>query len=215
MDGNWKRPFRIVGVGLNKTGTTTLAAACRQLGWTRSVSCRRDLLAAWHDGDCSGILTTVDGADLCEDWPFPLAFREILGRFGDEARYVLTLRSSPDVWLDSLRRHSERTSPTDHCRLMAYGYAYPHGAERRHLDFYARHADAVREHFAQNNAAHLLLETCWETEPGWDRLCAFLDVDAPGGPFPHENQAPETVDQAVLAQNLAMIRYQLGLLGKS
>jgi hypothetical protein len=204
---------KIVGIGLNKTGTTTLAAAGRELGWTRGLSCRRDLLIEWRRGECLGILEAVAQADLCEDWPYPLAFREILEHFGDTARYVLTLRSSPQVWLDSLKKHAERVSATSHCRLLAYGYAYPHGAEQQHLDFYRRHADAVRTRFEARGAGHLLLEVCWETEPGWERLCPFLGVPVPAIPFPHENRAPDAVDPDVYAENLAYIRYQKGLLG--
>jgi hypothetical protein len=203
---------RIIGIGLNKTGTTTLAAAGAQLGWTRQVSCRRDLLARYRGGDAACVLEAVAAHDLCEDWPWPLAFREILAHFGDSCRYVLTMRATPDIWLQSLKAHAERVSPTMHCRLLAYGHAYPHGREREHLDFYQRHADAVRMHFANLGASHLLWEACWEAGDGWDGLSQFLGVAAPSTPFPHENRAPLHPDPAMLAANRQQISIQRSLL---
>lgn len=206
-----RRP-KVVGIGLNKTGTKTLAAALAVLGWTRQMSCNRDLLAAWREGDPSGLLAAVETHDVCEDWPWPLAFREILARFGDRCRYVLTRRATPDIWLGSLKAHSERVSPTEHCRTLAYGHAYPHGREAEHLAIYSAHTEAVRTHFAAQGAGHLLLEVCWETGDGWAQLCPFLGAPVPSVPFPHENRAPAAPDPTLLAQNHRLIAAQLARL---
>lgn len=206
-----QRP-KVVGIGLNKTGTKTLAAALASLGWTRRMSCNRDLLVAWRGGDPSGLLEAVEAHDVCEDWPWPLAFREILARFGDRCRYVLTRRATPEVWLASLKAHSERVSPTEHCRTLAYGYAYPHGREAEHIAIYNAHADAVRTHFAAAGASHLLLDVCWDDGDGWDQLCPFLGVPVPALPFPHENRAPQAPDPDIVAQNRAQIAAQLARL---
>lgn len=200
---------KVVGIGLNKTGTKTLAAALFTLGWTNRMSCNRELLAAWRGGDPSGLLAAVEAHDVCEDWPWPLAFREILARFGDRCRYVLTRRATPEIWLASLKAHSERVSPVEHCRTLAYGHAYPHGLEAEHLAIYHAHAEAVRAHFAAAGASHLLLEVCWEAGDGWAQLCPFLGVPVPGAPFPHENRAPEAPDPQMLADNRRLIAAQL------
>ena len=200
---------RVVGIGLNKTGTKTLAAALAVLGWTNRMSCNRDLLAAWRGGDPSGLLAAVETHDVCEDWPWPLAFREVLARFGGRCRYVLTRRATPDAWLNSLKAHSERVSPTEHCRTLAYGHAYPHGREAEHLAIYHAHNEAVRAHFAAVGAAHLLLEVCWEEGDGWDQLCPFLGVPVPSAAFPYENRAPEAPDPLMVAENRRLIAAQL------
>lgn len=42
---------KVIGIGLNKTGTKTLAAALGVLGYEKHVSCRRRLLAAFRQGE--------------------------------------------------------------------------------------------------------------------------------------------------------------------
>jgi hypothetical protein len=154
------------------------------------------------------VLEAVGTHDICEDWPFPLAFREILAQFGDRRRYILTRRATPERWLESLKAHSERVSPTQHCRTLAYGHAYPHGREKEHLEIYRAHLADVREHFRLEGAAHLLLEVCWDDGDGWDAICPFLGAAVPDAAFPHENRAPAEPDPAMLAANRAAIARQ-------
>jgi hypothetical protein len=203
----------VIGLGLNKTGTTTLAVALGVLGYRRHLSNRRDLLALYRAGDPAPALDAVEQAESCEDWPFPLMHRELLDRFGDRARYVLTTRRDAAAWLASLKAHALRTPPDRHARLLAYGWAYPHGAEAHHLAFYDRHLAEVRAHFRDRGAEHLLLEVCWEAGDGWERLCGFLGLPVPPVPFPHANAADPAPDAALVAANRARIREQLLLLG--
>jgi hypothetical protein len=203
----------VIGIGLNKTGTTTLAVALGLLGYGPHVSNRRDLLALYRAGDPGPALAAVDAAESCEDWPFPLMYRELFDRFGAAARYVLTVRRDPQAWLASLKAHALRTPPDRHARLLAYGWAYPHGAEAHHLDFYVRHNAEVRAFFRERGAEHLLLEACWEAGDGWEALCGFLGRPVPPVPFPHANAAEPSPDPAVVAANRAKIRDQLLLLG--
>jgi hypothetical protein len=198
---------KVIGLGLNKTGTKTLQCALRRLGYERLASCRRDLLLDYRNGDPEPALAVVEQHDLCEDWPYPLMYAEIFERFGPSARYVLTLRKSPSAWLDSLKAHSLRTDPDFHCRTLAYGYAYPHGAEAEHLRFYERHEREVTAFFAARGASASLLQVCWERGDGWDRLCGFLGLPAPDEPFPHENPAFRP-DPAVRQINEARIAEQ-------
>jgi hypothetical protein len=203
----------VIGIGLNKTGTTTLAVALKLLGYERHLSNRRDLLARLRAGDLAPALAALEAADVAEDWPFPLMYREIFDRFGEDARYVLTVRRDAEAWLASLKAHALRTPPDRHARLLAYGYAYPQGAETHHLAFYARHNAEVRAFFRARGASHLLLEACWEAGDGWDKLCGFLGLPVPPVPFPHANPAQPGADPAVAAANRAKIRDQLLLLG--
>lgn len=204
---------KVIGIGLNKTGTTTLAASLRQLGYPRHVSNRRDLLAWRHAGDPGPTFEVVEQNDSFEDWPFPLMYRELFDRFGDRARYVLTTRRDAATWLASLKAHSLRTPPDRHARLLAYGYAYPHGVEPHHLAFYERHNAEVRAFFRDRGAERLLLEVCWEAGDGWAELCGFLGLPVPPLPFPHANRAEPSPDPALAAANRARIRDQLLLLG--
>lgn len=206
------KPFKVIGVGLNKTGTTTLAKCLQILGYQRHVSVRGDLLAKYRDGRLDDIFSVVEQHESFEDWPWPLVYKELFFRFGDKARYVLTTRRDADAWLESLKRHSLRTSPDRHCRLLAYGYNYPHGLERYHLDFYQRHNYEVKKFFEDHNAQDLLLEISWDAGDGWEKLCRFLGEPIPTIAFPHENKGSQPIPKEVEEENMRRINQQLSIL---
>jgi hypothetical protein len=182
------RSPKIFGIGLNKTGTTTLGQCGRILG-LRCTSFDRDLLDDWTERrDLERITARVEQFDLFEDWPRPLVYPQLDALFPG-SKFVLTVRRSPEAWLDSLKRHSLRTHPSRHCRKLAYGYDYPHGREQEHLDFYAAHNAAAREYFADRPGD--FAELCWERGDGFRELCALLGVSVPSQPFPHANKGTE------------------------
>jgi type II secretion system protein G len=209
-----RRPRRkVFGLGLNKTGTTTLGKCLRQLGY-RHVSCRRDLLHLLRAGDLEPIFKVIDEYDCFEDWPFPLMYRELFERYGDKACYILTTRSSPQRWVESLKSHALRSPSDQQCRSLVYGFEYPHGHEDEHLAFYERHNADVRAFFREREAETLFLELCWERGDGWEALCTFLGHAVPSVPFPHSNRgADQETEAQVLVENHVNVARQLALLG--
>ena len=203
------KPFKVIGIGLNKTGTKTLAACLKQLGYENHVSARRDLLAQYRKGQLEEIVDVVDQNETCADWPFPLAYKELFFHYRDGARYILTTRKDPAAWLDSLKRHSLRTPPDLHCRNLAFGCSYPHGLEQFHLDFYRGHNDDVVRFFARHDASHLLLEVSWDCGDGWGELCAFLGEPVPPSAFPHENKGTRPIPENIRRENIIRINQQL------
>lgn len=176
---------KVFGVGLNKTGTTTLALCGKILGY-RYASCSRQLLEdVVRRRDYEGVKTAVTRFDLFQDWPWPLIYRELDEMFPG-SKFILTRRSDEHTWLQSLKKHSLRTRPFEHCRKLVYGYSYPQQHEQHFLDFYRRHNAAVRRHFQDRNAD--FIELCWERGDSWEELCEFLGVQVPDFPFPHGNK---------------------------
>ena len=206
--------IKIFGIGLNKTGTTTLAKCLDVLGCGKHVSCRGDLLAKFREGSLNEIFSVIDQNNTFEDWPWPLMYRELFFRYGDSARYILTKRSSANVWLESLKKHSLITPVDTHCRFLAYGFNYPNGRERYHLDFYERHNGEIREFFSHHNAEHLLLELSFDSGDDWEKLCTFLDKPVPNSSFPHENKGSVSLSEEIERQNRIRIHEQLSLLWK-
>jgi type II secretion system protein G len=205
--------LKVFGLGLNKTGTSTLGKCLRHFGY-RHVSCRRDLLERFRAGDLEPIFQVLDEYDSFEDWPFPLMYRELFARCGDGARYILTTRSSPQRWLESLKSHALRTPADQQCRTLAYGFDYPHGHESDHLAFYDRHNADVRAFFRDHHAEHAFLDLCWERGDGWQQLCPFLGLPIPSIPFPHSNRGADLeTDAQVLVDNHVNVARQLALLG--
>jgi len=203
---------KIVGVGLNKTGTKTLAECFWILGFGRHLSVRGDLLALYRRGLSERVLDIMEEYNTFEDWPYPLMYQEIFNRFGRRARYILTKRRNDEIWLNSLKHHSLRTPPERHCRLLAYGYSYPHGLEEIHKKSYNDHNRDVVEFFKSRDALDCLLEVCWETGDGWSELCTFLELPLPNLPFPQVNVGSTPIPADVMAHNQQLIAHQLRLL---
>lgn len=176
--------MKVVGVGLNKTGTKTLGAVLRH--WhLKHQSFSPEAFELWRAGDIAGLLGWVGDYDSFEDWPWPLIYREIDDAF-PSVKFILTTRASPAVWFESLCRHANRTGPTMY-RELVYGHAMPHAHRAEHLMFYKRHNREVRAYFRDRPGD--LLEVCWENGNGWPEVAGFLGFEAPDIPFPHENKA--------------------------
>lgn len=176
--------MKIFGIGLNKTGTSTLGAAGELLGlraksWDAAlfrdtmIEGRRELL--WR---------AIDEFDLFNDFPYPLLYPEIAERYPD-AKFVLTRRASPEAWLSSLKAHAMRASLSSRTHRVVYGLQYPHGFEQSFLDYYACHNAAARQFFAGRHEA--FLEICWEEEADLSRFAAFVGRDAPATALPRAN----------------------------
>lgn len=176
---------KVFGIGLNKTGTTTLGTCLECLGYQHQ-SVRPDLQRAWLRGDRETVFKVTDAFQSFEDWPWPLMYRELYERYPD-AKFILTLRSTPEKWLNSLKAHAMFTKPLWSCRKGAYGYHYPHNSEQAHLDYYDRHTKEVVAFFEEQGASDQLKLLCWENGDGWPELGKFLDVTPPQGDLPHAN----------------------------
>ena len=177
--------MKIFGIGLNKTGTTTLGACLQQLGYRHS-SFGFELLEHLAMGQIEPLLQHVRQFDSFEDWPYPLVFEQLDQHFPG-SRFILTRRSSPQCWLESLQAHALRTDPHmgARTRSLAYGLPYPQLDPEVHLRRYVLHLERVRSYFFSRPSD--LLEVCWEEQASWEPLCTFLQLPMPDLPFPHVN----------------------------
>ncbi len=177
---------KVFGIGLNKTGTTTLGECGRILG-LRVKGCKRKLLEdIVLRNDYSRVKGIVDAYDLLEDWPWPLIFKELDGMYPG-SKFILTVRKSDEAWITSLKKHALQANPAKNCRKLAYGYSYPQSNEEEHKAIYNNHNAAVREYF--RNRKNDFIELCWENGDGWEELCRFLHLSVPVVDFPHANNA--------------------------
>jgi len=175
--------LKIIGVGLNKTGTKTLRTFC--LGWgLRHRTYELEAFRRFRRGDIDGLLDEMENSDSFEDWPWPLMYKEIDERFPD-ARFVLTVRRSPDVGYRSLCKMAVRMGPLNDVARHIYGYSMPHGRRDEHLAFYEAHNRAVEEHF--RGRPDKLIKLCWETGDDGLTLSRFLGMPAPKEAARHVN----------------------------
>jgi len=177
---------KVFGIGLSRTGTSSLNEALRLLG----LECEH----YFFDLDR---LTSLDGGTdtpIARAWP-------ALDRLYPGSRFVLTIRERA-AWLDSCRRHfaSLPASPRVHdLRMDLYGT--PVFDEARFRAAWDRHLRAVACHFRRRPDDCLVLDLCGGE--GWERLCPFLGREIPDLPFPNLNASlPSPRDMAAGASGL-------------
>jgi hypothetical protein len=200
---------KVFGIGLNKTGTTTLSQCLYLLGHKAAPYNDTLLEDVCVRKDFSKLNEWVDQYDSFEDWPYPLIFEE-LDRMYPGSKFILTTRKSPETWVNSLKKHSLTTHPLNHSRKLMYGHAFPHGRENQHIKIYNEHNQRVRDYF--RDRPNDLIELCWERGDGWKELCAFLSCEIPETPFPHTNTGAsrtQGVSRKWKYANLFLSRIQL------
>ncbi|MGE0493103.1 MAG: sulfotransferase family protein [Vulcanimicrobiota bacterium] len=180
---------KVFGVGLPKTGTTSLGRALEWMGYRVCGGLGQRVRARVESGDPIEAVVPelvereVERHDAFQDNPWPVLFEEMARRFPDSL-FVLTLRPEQE-WLASFVRHfGSRHSPL---REWIFGAGAPEGNEQAYLDFFRVHYRRVLEHFADQSHRLLVLRLC-EGE-GWQPLCQFLGQPQPDQPFPHLNSA--------------------------
>lgn len=182
---------RIFGIGLNKTGTSSLRHALLALGIgpiptqaeTANARIVEDVL---HGRDFEGALAFAERFRAFEDRPWNVGnmYRRLHERFPDSL-FVLTVRDEDDWWR-SVERWVTVVKPWTQQRYLQHLGAAAFERELM-LEGYRRYNDEVVRYFAEHAPARLLVMDVAVGE-GWERLCAFLGVPIPDVPFPHKNK---------------------------
>ena len=174
---------KILGIGLSRTGTSSLARALGLLGYSVVHFPTRLEQVARHDA----------AADITVAYTFPQLDQRFPG-----SRFVLTVRDQAS-WLRSCERFwqvrsAERISPfIRQVRKRVYGGV---GFD---ADRFSRawdgHMERIDAHFRNRQQDHLVVDIC--AGDGWESLCPFLGKPVPEMPFPHRNDSA-TLDALVL-----------------
>ncbi len=121
-----------------------------------------------------------------EDWPWPLMWKNLVGDFPD-AKFILTTRSSSQIWHDSHCRHIKRYPETKESNILVYGSSDPNNNKKSFVTKYEKHNEEVRRFC--NKKPEQFIELTWGNGSGWQELCSFLNMQIPNIPFPHENSS--------------------------
>ena len=180
---------KVFGLGLSKTGTSSLAEALNCLGiksihYPHDERTRQQLWAGDYRLD---VLQEYRGITDITVAPY---FAQ-LDRAWPDSKFILTVRDK-DSWLRSAELH---------WRLMTEGWdtkpefrrfteficaaVYGSVAFSRERFSYASdtHVRNVIHYFRDRPEDLLILNIC--SGEGWDKLCSFLGVAVPNEPFPH------------------------------
>ena len=184
----------VFGIGLSKTGTTSLTRALEILGYRTNHFPYSAL--RYHSGQLSLDLNRIRKWDACTDSPIAL-FYQLLEQTFPEGKFILTRRDI-DSWLDScqynhiwpgnyVRNKAIRYLP--HIRKILCLHRHTFGAEIFQRDIfrkaYENHEKAVTHYFALRKKELLIIDIC--SGDSWEPLCNFLQHPVPNVPFPREN----------------------------
>ncbi|MEO1689419.1 MAG: sulfotransferase family protein [Pseudomonadota bacterium] len=194
---------KVFGIGLSRTGTTSLTEALKLLGYD---ACH------WFDPGLQRLLRLEDAFRYDAICDINASFQfETLASMFPQARFIYTVRPL-DGWLASMDVHFEGRGPAQlredleavQAREDAVGiaeqvldplyHAMTHGLYSHHASWEAAwHAhDARVRGFFEGRPERLLIFDRAGQGHGWDELCGFLGRPVPDAPYPHRSFKPRT-----------------------
>lgn len=182
---------KVFGIGMPKTGTTSLGFCFKQLGYKHH-SYNMKLAAEVCRGERTNALKVAEKYESFEDWPWFLIFKELDRKFPN-SKFVLTVRKDTQAYISSLEKHHQREGRfTPHYKKPAwYDDIWPDEGDgpnyNEFMEKYEKHNQEVINYFKDRPEDLKVL--CWETGDGWEELCSFLNMEAPNIKFPHKNAA--------------------------
>lgn len=191
--------FKVFGIGLNKTGTSSLDRALNELG-IRSIHfpCDRTTHAELARGNYQ--LSILERYQAITDIPVAPYYAQLDANY-PHSKFILTVRDV-EAWLESVRKHWEFAWRwAEHERhfksffefITACVYGAHHFQRERFEYVYHQHLRNVAEYFHKRPHDLLILNIC--DGEGWEKLCPFLGKSIPNTPFPRDNRWEEKLER--------------------
>ncbi|MEL6942638.1 MAG: sulfotransferase family protein, partial [Bacteroidota bacterium] len=176
---------KIFGIGLSKTGTTSLARALRILGYsTKDFPSLRYIPGAAfyikpHQLEAYQAFTDVS----------IIPFYKKLDQQFPNSKFIYTIRDR-ESWLTSCEKYPRFQRPIYNLPLKVIKlrkslYGTVKFNEQKFNAAYERHHQDVLDYFAERPNDLLILNICGGEQ--WEPLCSFLDVALPSEIFPFAN----------------------------
>jgi len=179
-NGNFQN--KIIGVGFQKTGTSSLRDALKILGFKVGDNNYQMLWPILH-GNFKRVFKKLNQYHAVEDNPWPLIYKEIDQNIPN-CKFILTIRES-ESWYKSVNRHIGNLRSPMHEWIYGFGKGLPTEDKQNTLNVYNNHNQNVIAYF--KNRPNDLLIIDFTKNADWKELCKFLDVPIPDVPFPHAN----------------------------
>jgi hypothetical protein len=201
--------MKIFCIGLNKTGTTSLVDAWRELGYDKIYSGidkatlkkvmptgvkinGRNIVKSGINNDFDILRSVISGYDCLKDRPFNTNH---LYRWLDEnykeSKFILTVRGE-DEWWNSVNRwltnstkfHDTEDKRANKIQLYKDHFNTTEFTKDSFIDYYRDYNSRVRKYF-KGKSNFLELNIC--NGDGWKTLCSFLEKTVPNKEFPKSN----------------------------
>lgn len=178
---------KIIGVGFQKTGTSTLREVLKILGYRVKDTTPRALIPILR-GNYSKILRMLNNYDALEDTPWYMIYKE-LDQLIPGSKFILTIRDE-ESWYTSISKHIGDLRAAHHEWIYGRGKGLVKDHRQNAIDVYRRHNGEVRAYFKDRPDDLLVID--FTKREQWEPLCRFLDKEIPALPFPHYNKTSET-----------------------
>ena len=196
---------KVIGVGFQKTGTTSLRDALRVLGYRVGDNNHQMLWPILH-GNWARVFRKLQGFDAVEDNPWPLIYKEIDAQIPG-CKFILTVRE-PESWFQSVSRHIGDLRDPMHEWVYGLEKGLPKDHKANTLNAFEAHNAEVREHFRDRPNDLLVID--FTAGAGWSELCQFLGCEVPDVPFPHaNNKNKESHRQPSLRRRLKVLKKRM------
>lgn len=177
---------KIIGVGFQKTGTSTLREALKILGFRVRDTTPRALIPILR-GNFGKIRRMLRGYDALEDTPWYMIYRE-LDQMYPGSKFILTIRDA-DSWYRSVSRHIGNLRAAHHEWIYGRGKGLPCEDRENAIAVYKSHNEEVQQYFKNRSGDLLIID--FTKGDRWEKLCTFLGKDVPEIPFPHYNKTTD------------------------
>jgi len=199
-------PTRIFGIGMHKTGTTSLHTALGILGfdsahWKSARWARRiwQEMCTWTANATVPASPTLEHHYALCDLPIPMMYRELDTAYPG-SKFILTVRDEAK-WIESVRNHWDHEKnpfrakwnddPFTH-KVHKLLYGQKGFDAELFLNRYRRHNHEVQEYFESRPGDLVVLDMdvqessilAGADQLKWSRLCRFLDSPFPHVPYP-------------------------------
>lgn len=202
---------KVFGIGHNKTGTTSLEIAMKNLGYKVGNQRKAEILhhKYWAKRDFKPIIKYCKTADFFQDAPFSHPFTFIaLDQAFKHSKFILTVRDSPEQWYESMVKfhgklwgQNEKVPTKKDLQNATYIYkGRPWDMNRLSFNtpeenpyqkdilikYYIDYNNSVVEYFRHRPEDLLILNVA--ATGAYKKLCAFLDKPFIDKEFPWENK---------------------------
>lgn len=171
--------MRIFGIGLTRTGTTSLRRAMKILGvdleWITNVD------------------KNANAAFIQDHMCIPLDRYKSLHKQYPNAKFILTTRKNSEEWYQSICKRSldmQKNPAIAKQREVQYGYPMPQGHKDHFINIYNSHNDQVKKFFKIGCCGNRYADNFIEFKTGidgWEKLCRFLNKPIPKVEYPSIN----------------------------
>lgn len=196
-------PTRVFGIGMHKTGTTSLHTALSTLGFDSAHwKSAHWAKAIWKELTTTGKSPTLEKSYAVCDLPMTFLYKELDAAYPG-SKFILTTRSE-NKWIRSVRNHWDpernkyrrgwnKDAFTHRAHKLLYGQrGFEEGL---FLERFRRHNAEVIEYFKNRPGDILVMDM--DRKAGWHRLCGFLGQPIPSVAYPVAFQTPETLEEAL------------------